>query len=370
MTAAWAFVPGESDGETGGGNDTTDRIGPYTVLDGLAEGGMGRVFRAVNPRTGGRLAIKVPRSSAAIEVAALFREISALRCLRRPGHPGHPGIVQMLDHGVTADGPWVALELVRGRTLYDEIETLWRRAPASRPAAAGRLDHALAIGAELAAILAHVHEQGLVHRDLKPANVLLEDGGPAAFGPGPRRRVRLLDFGLACRVRSLGPARDGDRLCIGTMHYAAPEQIAGEPIDGRTDLYSLGCVLYELIAGRRPFDGSSHEVAQRQLYFHPMSPSSLVTALPWAVEDLLLALMAKSPDDRPASAKVVARRLSGLVGARRRGQMCTTSPRAAAVASYITSERVGWGCTAARTSCAVASEVIASDISAMRSVTP
>jgi eukaryotic-like serine/threonine-protein kinase len=386
MPTELALVPTEAAG-------WPSQLGPYQVVDCIAEGGMGRVFRAYDPATGQALAIKTPRSAAVLEIAALMREVSALRAIR------HSGVVRLISEGTSGDLPWMAMELVDGETLYERIDAIWRHAPSRRaraserrrrseelptrpvalraqrqspandaadarpPAAAGRLQEVLSIVANLALTLDHVHESGLVHRDVKPANVMLSRGGT---------RSKLLDFGLACWSAAARPARQMDRVCVGTMQYAAPEQIAGEKLDARTDIYALGCILYEMVTGIRPFDGdSSNEVAQKHLYREAWHPADLVSDLPWQLEDLLLEMLAKNPDQRPPTARAVAHRLTLL--SRRLAsapQMCTTSPSAAAVASYTASERVGWGWTAANTSWAVASEVMASDISAIRSVTP
>jgi serine/threonine-protein kinase len=156
---------------------------------------------------------------------------------------------------------------------------------------------------QLGTILDHLHGRGLVHRDVKPANVFLREGA----------RVTLLDFGLVCRASHARPVKDASQ-CVGTMEYAAPEQIVGEEVDARSDVYSMGCILYELVTGTRPFDGqSSHEVAQKHLYREAPAPSTLVTDLPWQVEDLILDLLAKSPDDRPASAGEAGRRLTAAL---------------------------------------------------------
>jgi serine/threonine-protein kinase len=149
-----------------------------------------------------------------------------------------------------------------------------------------------------------LHGRGLVHRDIKPANVFLRDGA----------RVTLLDFGLVCRASYARPV-GGDHLCVGTMEYAAPEQIVGDAVDARSDVYSMGCILYELVTGLRPFDGDSgHEVAQKHLHREPPAPSTLVSDLPGAIEDLLLEMLAKNPDDRPDSAGAAGRRLAAWAG--------------------------------------------------------
>ena len=247
----------------------------------------------------------------------------------------------MLARGRQGGVPWIALELLEGRTLQDEIDAIWavsrrrngsvakrrqqddtptsplrgarataggQRAPRDgRPAAAaGRLREVCAIVSQLAATLDHVHACGLVHRDVKPSNIFLRatDSGSV--------RVTLLDFGLACRTATESRKRGG--VCVGTLDYASPEQIVGEPVDGRTDVYALGCILYELITGVRPFEGSSsRELAQEQLCRSPLAPSLLVSELPRAIEELVIEMLAKQPEGRPPSAGAAAARLERAI---------------------------------------------------------
>jgi serine/threonine protein kinase len=250
--------------------------------------------------------------------------------------------------------PWLALELLDGRTLLDELEDWWsgelcvsRRAeqittrarsagaPAAPPrfpllrperlppaderrlAAAGRLGEVAALVGELADTLDYVHRAGFIHRDVKPANVFLRRR------PGPGR-VTLLDFGLACPPNTARTADGKPSQCVGTMQYAAPEQIRGEPVDARADIYSLGCVLYELVTGLRPFEGdTAHEVGQKHLYWPAPRPSELVWGLPRRLEDLIMEMLAKQPDNRPSSAREVAARL-GRISNRERPETETT----------------------------------------------
>jgi serine/threonine protein kinase len=324
MTIARAFGPND--------DGMPAWLGGYRVLGRIAEGGMGRLYQALDTVNCRMVALKTPRANTLAESASLLREAATLRRLQ------HPGIVRLYAAGTWDAVPWLAMELLEGQTLLAEAEAIWagcarprtdgqarwrsrevptrpERACAARAqaatatdggrpsAAAGRLGSVGAIIVELATILDHLHGRGLVHRDLKPANVFLRQGAG----------VTLLDFGLACRARYARPVR-ADSVCVGTMQYAAPEQIAGEPVDARSDVYALGCVLYELVTGTRPFDGdSSHEVAQKHLYREAPAPSTLVAGLPLAVEELLVDMLAKSPDDRPPSAGAAGRRLAAAL---------------------------------------------------------
>jgi serine/threonine protein kinase len=301
------------------------RLGGYHVLDHIAAGGMATVFRGQNTRTGEIVALKTVLTAQPYEISSLDREIDTLRNLN------HPGIVRFVDHGKWLGLPWMAVELLEGRTLFDEVVSMWSdisdERPSHRPghidwcdrlqadpalatpvrtAAAGRLRYALTLVVRLAPMLDYLHRRGVVHRDVKPPNVFLGDDG----------RMTLLDFGLACRTRNVSGAFDTDekQCCMGTMEYSSPEQICGEPVDGRTDVYSLGCILYELVTGRIPFEGPSPgEIAQKHLDRDPVCPSDLVSGLPWLLEDLILAALAKEPARRPRSAGEIADQLTRLL---------------------------------------------------------
>ena len=296
-------------------------FGVYRAVERIAEGGMGVIFRAEDIRVDAPpVAIKTVRSSREADAAAIGREIVTLSKVR------HPGIVRLLGYGVQRSGPWIALELLEGRTLAEELSWYWpetrgnaerRQATDERPTApacalqdrapgqarslfpaagGGHLVEAFSIVRQLCAALDHLHQLDLVHRDVKPANVFLRGDG----------RTTLFDFGLACPANSV----KGADLCVGTMEYAAPEQICGASVDHRADIYSLGCLLYELVTGRPPFRGdSSSEIAERQLKRDPIAPSHLIGDMPTRLEDLILSMLSKTPARRPDHAAEVAHRL-------------------------------------------------------------
>ncbi|HVR29911.1 MAG TPA: serine/threonine-protein kinase [Thermoanaerobaculia bacterium] len=293
-------------------------VGPYRLLEPIGRGGMGAVYRAEHVETGLRVALKTVLVAHATELAAIRSEINALRRLT------HPGIVRILDAGVEGAVPWYAMELLEGETLHgfqrgawsswvdsfdDLIETAGTDAPTQQahpsashatrgmavrdgaPAAAGKLPEALTLARRLCSPLAYLHELGIVHRDLKPANVFVRPDG----------RPVLMDFGLVSRW-SAGGGRDVLEIAgtlAGTAAYMAPEQVRRERVDARSDLYALGCMLYELVAGRPPFCG--HGVArtlEQQLTEAPEPPSSRVAGVPAGLDELVLRLLAKRPRDR------------------------------------------------------------------------
>ena len=254
-------------------------LGPYKVLGTIAEGGMGIVLRAQDVRSGAMVALKTVRSQRPCDETCLRREISVL------GRLSHPGIVRRVASGTSGGAPWMAMELLDGETVDDLISALWpKRVPYPAAAAAGKLPEVVGIVAQLCRALEYLHARGLVHRDVKPAYVFVGDDG----------QVTLLDFGLVCAA--LGAANDVNAadLCVGTMEYAAPEQIRGEPVDARADIYSVGCLLYELISGRRLAD------ADDAIGWGPLAPSDLVARIPPRLETLLLSMLAERRDERPS----------------------------------------------------------------------
>jgi len=261
---------------------------------------MGIVLRGQDVRDGRLVAIKTARLQRSVEATGIRREIAVL------GQISHPGIVRLIADGASDDAPWMAMELLHGRTLCERVAAMWRKraaAPATPPpAAGGRLGEALRIVADVGRALDCLHGHGLVHRDVKPANVFMGDDG----------RVTLLDFGLVC-VAARGAVDLEPCMGVGTIEYAAPEQIRGEAVDARADIYSLGCLLYELVSGNRPADAvsSSGPLGQPPTY-DPVAPSALVSGVPPELESLLLAMLAQRREDRPASAREVADRLERI----------------------------------------------------------
>jgi serine/threonine protein kinase len=310
-------------------------FGGYRIHGVLGRGGMGVVYRAEDPATGVRIAIKTVRSPLDAELFGLRREIRALWRLR------HPGVVRILGDGSFRGCPWFAMELLQGSTLRKLNNELWRQGQPARPAydaqttrvedftpsgrgleaapqrrdrsqprptaARGRLREVLRLMQRICGTLAYVHGAGLVHRDLKPTNVFLRaDGSPV-----------LVDFGLACRFPGARgrEALEPGGVRVGTIHYMAPEQIRADPVDPRADLYSLGCLLYESITGRRPFEAATtDEVSDQQLALEPVPPSRLVADLPAGLEDVVLQLLAKDPRDRIGYAEEVSGALGRVLG--------------------------------------------------------
>ncbi|QRN97848.1 AAA family ATPase [Archangium violaceum] len=276
-------------------------IGPYLLLEQLGAGGMGVVYRARHSGTGQLVALKTVRLPDAALMRGLRRELHALGRLR------HPGIVQVLAEGVDDGLPWYAMEFLEGSTLRELLAAWWREAPDSSAPAAGRLTEALGLVRRICAALGFLHGEGIVHRDLKPDNIVVRpDGQPV-----------LMDFGL---VSAFGGARSRESLDVGgamegSSGYMAPEQISGELVDARADLYALGCILYEMVTGRPVFSGEGWDVLRQHLSEPPPPPSRWVRGVPPALEELLMRLLAKQSRERIGYASDVSSGLASL-GAR------------------------------------------------------
>jgi serine/threonine protein kinase len=272
----------------------------FTVQAQLAEGGMGVIYRALDER-GHPVAIKRLHASVATspELAARFQREAAVQSML-----SHPNIAALYAVGVTGDGGmFFVMELVEGPDLGTELEY--------GPLIPAR---AVALTKQLLSGLHHAHQFGLVHRDLKPENVLL---AKTVHG----EQVKLIDFGLVKMIGDVLGAAECERLTrtgmvFGTPDYMSPEQILAEPVDGRTDLYAVGIVLFELLTGRRPFEFEEvSELWQAHLFNPPPSLASIDPNLGRYpdLEAIVQTLLAKRPDERFGSALAARRALDSVV---------------------------------------------------------
>lgn len=252
--------------------------GRYRLEDRLASGGMAQVWQGTDEVLRRRVAVKLlhPHLAADATFVQRFRQeaVAAARL-------AHPGIVAIYDT-CSEDGlEAIVMELVPGRTLRQRLDD---REPIDPWQAAG-------LTAQVADALEAAHRAGLVHRDIKPANVLLAGDG----------RVKVADFGIAKAVAEADLTQPGTM--VGTAKYLAPEQVRGEPVDARTDLYSLGAVLYEMLCGRPPFEGDTDAAtALMRLQKHPLRPRQVRPGVPRALEDIALRALARDPAQRYQSA--------------------------------------------------------------------
>jgi serine/threonine protein kinase len=253
---------------------------------------MGVVWRAGDPETGERAALKTVRVDQPSQVRAVRREVRALSRL------AHPGIVRVLDEGEADGVPWYAMELLpwpslrQHRPAVPTLEATPGPAP-DRGAGSGpwtSIPRALALAAALCEPLAYLHGEGFVHRDLKPDNVVLAPDG----------RVVLVDFGLALRTGPREALGDLER-ASGTLAYMAPEQRQGDLVDARADLYALGAVLYELLTGDPPYRHGATALV--------VPPSAFAGGVSPEIDAVVLRLLAPSPADRFGYASDVARAL-------------------------------------------------------------
>jgi hypothetical protein len=252
-------------------------VGNYVIVQRLGEGGMGAVYRAIQPTIGAEVAIKVLHAPPGAEAAMTQRFLLEARAVNRVRHPN---LIRIVDTGVLAGGrPYLVMELLEGIALAKAV---------------GALTPALAchVACEVLGALEAVHEDGIVHRDLKPANIFLARDG----------RVVVLDFGIAKLVSAAGtPPTTG---LFGTPEYMAPEQIRSEPIDRRTDIYAMGVTLYELVTGRRPFAAATtFDLLTQHLEVAPRSARELAPTITAALDDAITTAIAKDPAQRFARAK-------------------------------------------------------------------
>jgi eukaryotic-like serine/threonine-protein kinase len=254
----------------------------------LGRGGMAEVREARDLVLGRRVAVKVLHATLADDPAFIERfrrEATAVAALN------HPSLVGIFDAGSDGDTRYLVMEYLEGQTLADVLRERGRLEPA----------RAVEVGIAAAEALEAVHQAGLVHRDVKPANIMVT----------PRGGVKLMDLGIARAADAT--SLTATQSVIGTAAYLSPEQARGLPADARSDLYSLGCVIYEAAAGRRPFQGDSAvSVALQHVNDDPPAPSHLVDGLPEGLDAVLARALAKDPDRRYATAAEMAADLRRL----------------------------------------------------------
>ena len=281
---------------------TGTRLGPYEILSPIGAGGMGEVYKATDTRLDRTVAIKVlPEHFAeSPERKARFeREAKAISQLN------HPHICTLYDVGEQDGIDFIVMEYIEGETLAERLKK-----------GALPLDKAIEYGSQIADALDKAHRAGIVHRDLKPANVMLTKSG-----------VKLLDFGLARLVEGdLGPETSDaptqqkdltqEESIIGTLQYMAPEQLERKPADARTDIFALGLVLFEMVTGKKAFEGNSQaSLITAIMSSEPPLPSSVESMSPAGLDYAVTTCLAKDPDDRWQTARDLLRELKRVAGA-------------------------------------------------------
>ena len=268
------------------------RIGKYPVIREIGSGTMGKVFEGFDPDTGEKVAIKTLRAEHLADAEA----DSAGARFGREAQVGlrlqHPHIVAVRDYGEQGRIRYIVMEFVKGRELRQLLRERGRL----------RLDEAVAVLHQLLAALDCSHRHGVVHRDIKPANLMVVEP----------LHVKVMDFGVA---RLEGAAFTQVGTLLGTLSYMSPEQMAGETVDARTDLWAAGVILYELLSGRVPFTAPTTLEVMRQAAQQPHTPvHTLLPELPAALDAVLDRALAKQREDRYASAAAFAHAL-GLAAA-------------------------------------------------------
>jgi serine/threonine protein kinase len=293
----------------------------YRIVSPLGKGGMGEVYRAEDLKLGQTVALKFLPKSLARNEEALARFTREVRLARQVSHPN---VCRVFDIGEIDGQTFLTMEFVDG----EDIASLMRRI--------GRLpaDKALEIARQVCAGLAAAHEHGIIHRDLKPANIMLDGRG----------RVRITDFGLA----GLSAEVQGENARAGTPAYMSPEQFSGGEVTPKSDLYSLGLLMYETFTGKRPYEAATFEkMARLREKSAPTAPSTHLKDIDPLVERVMLRCLDKNPAKRPASALQVAAALPGgdpLAAALAAGE--TPSPEMVAAAGEKEGLRpsIAWGC--------------------------
>jgi serine/threonine-protein kinase len=267
---------------------TIGHIGRYALKYQIGEGGLGRVYAAHDPLLSRLIAIKTLNLEIAAEERESFNALF-LNEARAAGGLSHPHIVTVFDAGVSDQGAYIAMELLKGRDLRQLRLEGWKPTPTQAALVVRRVADALA----------YAHSKGVVHRDIKPANIFMVG----------RTQPRVLDFGIA-RVAHQHEAQTEGDIAGGSPYYMSPEQVRQQPVDRRCDVFSLGVVLYELLTGTRPFRGASlKEITDAVVEFNPPKAHEVDATVPKALSEIAARAMEKNPEDRYRSARALSREL-------------------------------------------------------------
>ena len=250
-----------------------DKVGDYEILGELGAGGMGKVFRVRNLISDRMDAMKVLRPDLVTDADMGDRFLREIKVHASLVHPNIASLHTALRHG---DSYLMIIELVEGRSLAEAIRL-------------GPLDPAagVAVILQVLAALGYAHGHGVIHRDVKPANIIVNNDGV----------VKVTDFGIA--RSSVAPRLTATGSMLGSLYYMSPEQVRALPCDGRSDLYSVGVTLYEVLTGRRPFEGANeYEIMRGHLETMPVPPEQLAVSIPPPVSHAILRALAKNPAER------------------------------------------------------------------------
>jgi len=262
-------------------SESNFQIGNYRVLRHVAQGGMGAVYRVEDPKTGEHFAMKLAAMDS--REGDRFKQIHHVL-----GHFDHPGVIRSMGCGQTDDGRTYQLfQFVGGSPAQVFAKSM------GKPGAVARTTAVVTVAIHLAEALQYLHDHDVIHRDVKSANVIVREDKSAC----------LIDFGSA--IMPGLPASPGH--FIGTYTYASPEQILGQAVDGRTDVYAMGVLLFRMLTGRKPFNATDANIlVDQHLHERPKSVDSWVTDVPHEIVQLVQAMLEKAPENRPSKAKEVA----------------------------------------------------------------
>ena len=288
-------------------------LGRYEVRGVLGKGAMGLVYDGYDAKLKRRVAIKTIRTSTLDEAMAKHYEMRFRREVRAVARLNHPNIVQVYDFGTEGDLAYIVMEYIQGRELKDMLD-------AKEPLELGKI---FKLMGELLEALEFAHEAGVIHRDIKPANVMVDAGG----------HVKLADFGVARVTENDGDQAEATRAgtLVGTPSYMSPEQIQGQSIDRRTDIFSAGIVFYQFLTGQKPFEGTGWALAKKIVQDDPVWPSALVQVPP-SIDRVLASALAKDAEQRYATARKFAEDLKCIAEGKEPKHAVAAVPRSATAA--------------------------------------
>jgi len=274
LSAIRGFIKG-----TGGGEEKSERqgsgFGRYEIMGELGKGSMGVVYRAYDPQLGRPIALKVLRQDRITSEAFVLRFLREGKAI---GRLSHPNIVNVYDIGQGRGTIYLAMELIEGETLGQVMEK--KRLS---------VEEMVSLGIQVAETLDYAHQKGIVHRDVKPGNIILQSNG----------KIKITDFGIAHLEDPSMPHQTQTGEILGTPAYMSPEQFSSQTIDGRSDLFSLGIILYELATGKRPFEGKNLAAIFSSVTLEtPVAPAKLNPEISQDLSEIIMKCLNKRPEDR------------------------------------------------------------------------
>jgi eukaryotic-like serine/threonine-protein kinase len=265
-------------------NEPLKSLGRYEIKGVLGKGAMGLVYDGIDPKLNRRVAIKTILTAKMSAESARMATVRFQREVRAVARLNHANVVQVYDFGTEGELAYIVMEYIQGKELKDSFDSKERF----------DLKTVFRLMGELLAALDFAHEAGIIHRDIKPANVMLDSAGHA----------KLTDFGVARVTEAEGDQSEKTRAgtIVGTPSYMSPEQIQGQQIDRRSDIFSAGIIFYQLLTWQKPFTGSQWELAKKIIEDDPPWPSSLME-IPADIDRIVARAMAKQPERRYETAR-------------------------------------------------------------------